>query len=275
MSASAAWAQLTVPPLRARVTDLTQTLSPAQTQTLEQQLAELEARKGAQLAVLIVPTTQPETIEAYARRVLDVWQLGRKGIDDGALVLLAKADRKVRIETQYGLEGVIPDAIAKRIVEEDMIPHFKQGDYYGGLAQGVARLTQLVDGEPLPPPPQHNNSSAKALDNLPGVLPFLFLGIFVVGSILRRIFGQFLGAGIASAVVGAAMWLILGSLLFSLVGAVIAFFVVLMSGGGGGFGGWSSGGGFGGGLGGGGWSSGGGFSGGGGSGGGGGASGSW
>lgn len=273
--AGRAWAEVAVPTLKARVTDLTQTLTPTQQQTLEQQLADLEARKGAQIAILLVPTTEPETIEQYARRVADTWKLGRKGIDDGALLLIAKSDRKVRIETQYGLEGVIPDAIAKRIIAEAITPHFKQGDFYGGIEQGVARMVQLIDGEALPPPP-NRRGNASSINNIEGALPFLLVGILLVGSVLRRLFGRFFGAGIASAVIGGGMWLILGSLLFAAIGGVIAFLFVLMGGGGRGFGGWSSGG-FGGGFGGGGWGGGGGggWSGGGGSGGGGGASGSW
>lgn len=259
-------AEVPIPPLKARVTDLTQTLSPQQQQSLEQTLAELETRKGAQIAVLIVPTTQPETIEQYARRVLDVWKLGRKGIDDGALLLVAKDDHKLRIETQYGLEGVIPDAIAKRIVAEDIAPLFKQGDFYGGIDAGVSRIVRLVDGEPLPPPPRAKEGSASSIEQL---FPFLLFGVFIIGGFLRTLFGHLFGAGIASTIVGVALWLMIGSILFAGAGAIIAFIFVLLGGGGGfggGGGGWSSGGGG---------FSGGGFSGGGGMGGGGGASGSW
>jgi uncharacterized protein len=257
-------AEVPVPPLKARVTDLTQTLSPQQQQSLERALADLEARKGAQIAVLIVPTTQPETIEQYARRVLDVWKLGRKGIDDGALLLVAKDDHKLRIETQYGLEGVIPDAIAKRVIAEDIAPSFKRGDFYGGIDAGVSRLTRLVEGEPLPPP-RAKDISWSSLDQF---FPFLLFGILIIGGFLRTLFGHLFGAGIASAVVGVALWLMIGSILFAGAGAIVAFIFVLLGGGGGwgGGSGWSSGGGG---------FSGGGFSGGGGMGGGGGASGNW
>ena len=262
-------AEVPVPPLKARVTDLTQTLSPQQQQSLEQTLAELEARKGAQIAVLIVPTTQPETIEQYARRVLDVWKLGRKGIDDGALLLVAKDDHQLRIETQYGLEGVIPDAIGKRIVAEDIAPLFKRGDFYGGIDAGVSRLTHLVDGEPLPPPPRAKEVSASSIEQF---FPFLLFGVLIIGGFLRTLFGHLFGAGIASAIVGVALWLMIGSILFAGAGAIIAFIFVLLGGGGGGFGGWGGGSGW---SSGGGGFSGGGFSGGGGMGGGGGASGNW
>ncbi len=261
--ATAANAEVAVPALSARVTDLTQTLTPQQRATLEQSLAALEARKGAQIAVLLVPSTAPETIEQYARRVLDAWKLGRKGVDDGALLLIAKDDRAMRIEIQYGLEGVIPDAVAKRIIAEDITPHFKRGDFYGGINAGVTRMARLVEGEPLPPP----REQTVAWSSLEDFLPMLLFGVFFVGGLFRMLFGHLLGAGMAAAVVGLLVWLFLGSLALGAIGAIVAFIFVLLGGGRGGRGGWSSGGG--GGFGGGG------FSGGGGMGGGGGASGRW
>ena len=263
---AAAHAEVAVPPLNARVIDLTQTLTPQQQQAIARNLAELELLKGAQIAVLLVPSTEPETIEQYARRVLDEWKLGRKGIDDGALLLIAKDDRALRIETQYGLEGVIPDAIAKRIIAEDITPLFKRGDFYGGIEVGVLRMSRLVQGEPLPPPREKSLSWASAQDFFPALL----FGIFILGGFLRMLFGQLLGAGIAGAVIGGLLWFLMGTLTFAVIGAVIAFLFVLLGGGsgGGGMGGWSNGGGN--------WSGGGGgFSGGGGMGGGGGASGRW
>lgn len=261
-------AEVAVPPLSSRVMDLTQTLTEPQKQAIERNLAELEQLKGAQVAVLLVPSTAPETIEQYARRVLDEWRLGRKGIDDGALLLVAKDDRALRIETQYGLEGVIPDAIAKRIIAEDITPLFKRGDFYGGIEVGVLRMSRLVQGEPLPPPREKSLSWASAQDFFPALL----FGIVILGGFLRMLFGQLLGASIAGAVIGGLLWFLMGTLTFAVIGAVIAFVFVLLGGGsgGGGVGGWSS-------HGGGNWSGGGGggFSGGGGMGGGGGASGRW
>ena len=128
-----AHAEVAVPTLAARVTDLTATLSAAEKQQLEASLAQFEAKKGAQIAVLIVPTTQPETIEQYGIRVAEAWKLGRKGVDDGALLLVAKEDRSLRIEVGYGLEGVLNDATAKRIVAEIIVPYFKRGDFHGGV----------------------------------------------------------------------------------------------------------------------------------------------
>ena len=142
-----------LPQLKTRVTDLTGTLNVTQKNRLENKLADLEERKGSQLDILLVPTTKPETIEQYSMRVVEQWRLGRKGVDDGILLLVAKNDRTLRIEVGYGLEGTIPDALAKRIINEIITPYFRQGDYYGGLAAGVESLIGLIDGEPLPPKP--------------------------------------------------------------------------------------------------------------------------
>lgn len=254
-------ADVAVPPLKARVTDLTATLSTQQQATLEQTLSAFEARKGSQIAVLLVPTTQPETVEQYAVRVEEAWKLGRKGIDDGVLLVIAKNDRKLRIEVGYGLEGVLNDATAKRIVEEEITPRFKQGDFYGGVSAGVGRIIKVIDGEPLPPPKSRGQPGGGLDFN--SLLAIGFILVFVVGGILRAIFGRFLGAGIVSAIAGFIAWTIGGALLIGIVVAIIAFILSLFGGTRGG--GWSSGG-FGGG---------GGFSGGGGGSGGGGAGGSW
>ena len=163
-------AEVAVPPLKARVTDLTGTLSPSQRDTLERELQAFESRKGSQIAVLIVPTTRPEAIEQYSLRVAEAWKLGRKGADDGVLLLVAKDDRELRIEVGYGLEGVIPDAVAKRVVSEIIIPFFKQGDFYGGIHAGVVRLIRLVDGEPLPPPQARDNSWSGIFDYAPFII---------------------------------------------------------------------------------------------------------
>jgi len=150
--ATIAVADVPVPVLHQHVTDLTGTLAPADIDRLEQRLAALEARKGSQVAVLLVPTTQPETIEQFALKVADQNALGRKGVDDGVLLLVAMQDRKARIDTRYGLEGAIPDAIAKRLITSYLEPHFRAGDYAGGLDETTAALVKLIDGEPLPAP---------------------------------------------------------------------------------------------------------------------------
>ncbi len=256
-----AWAQVPVPALKSRVTDLTGTLDAASRQSLEARLAQLEQAKGAQLAVLLVPTTQPETIEQFSLRVAETWKLGRKGADDGVLLLVAKNDRTLRIEVGYGLEGAIPDAVAKRVIAETITPRFKQGDFPGGIQAGVDALSRLIQGEPLPEPKTDFSwLSAMSLDDILGVTA---LFVFIVGGMLRAIFGTLLGALLAGLVAFFGGWL-LGSWVVGLFAGFIVFFLTLVgvsfiSGGGGG-----GGGGFGGGFGGGG----GGF-------GGGGASGSW
>jgi len=269
----AGWAQAqdvqSVPRLTARVTDLTATLSADQKTQLETKLAAFERSKGAQIAVLLVATVQPETIEQYSLRVVEAWKLGRKGVDDGALLIVAKQDRKLRIEVGYGLEGALNDATSKRIISEIISPRFKQGDLYGGIDAGVDTMIGVIGGEPLPPAP-HAQSAGGALDDVAGsdLLPILFVLVFVVGGILRAMLGRFLAACIVGGVAGAVAWFLVASVLIGGVVGVLAFVVSLSAGLFAG-GGWSSrGGGFSGG-------SSGGFSGGGGGFGGGGASGSW
>ena len=267
-AAGSVLAEVAVPALKAHVTDLTNTLTSAQVASLEQQLADFEKHKGSQLAVLIVPTTAPEAIEQYGIRVAEAWKLGRKGVDDGVILLVAKNDHALRIEVGYGLEGVIPDAIAKRVIAETIVPHFKQDDFAGGIQAGVDQLIKLINGESLPP------VKAKAQSNSSDPLGMLFIAVIgatFIGQVLRSIFGRFLGSGMAAAAVGGLGWLVLGSALMASLAGVLVFFAVFSGinlGRGGGFGGGGfGGGGFGGGSGG--------FGGGGGGFGGGGASGRW
>lgn len=216
-------AEVAVPVLKARVTDLTNTLTPPQAANLEQQLADFEKRKGSQLAVLIVPTTAPEAIEQYGMRVAEAWKLGRKGADDGALLLVAKNDRALRIEVGYGLEGVIPDAIAKRVIAETIVPHFQQNDFAGGIQAGVDQLVKLIDGEPLPPVKvQTQNSKSDPL----GLLFIVVVAAAIIGQVLRAVFGRFLGSGMAAAAVGGLGWLVLGSALMASLAGLLVFFVV-------------------------------------------------
>ena len=269
-------ADVPVPPLKARVTDLTNTLSAQQRSALEQTLAEFEHRKGPQVAVLMLPTTQPETVEQYAVRVEEAWKLGRKGVDDGVLLVVAKNDRRLKIEVGYGLEGALPDAIAKRIIEEDITPRFRDGDFYGGIRAGTDRIMRVIEGEPLPPPRAQAPAGGNAS---PDLLQWVFIAFFiavVAAPIVSRVFGRLAGAGVGGGLLGAFAWVVAGSLAVALGVGVLAFIVMLIvsaspmrSSGWGSGGGWSSGGFGGGGFGGGG------FSGGGGGSGGGGASGSW
>ncbi|HTN93927.1 MAG TPA: YgcG family protein [Gallionella sp.] len=267
-SIGAAHAEVAVPPLTQRVTDLTRTLDAQQVQSLEAQLAEFEKAKGAQLAVLIVPTTQPETIEQYGIRVVDKWKLGRKNVDDGALLLIAKDDRALRIEVGYGLEGVLPDATANRIIDEIIVPRFKRGDFYSGIESGLAAMMQVVSGEPLPPPKRGATSGKYNIESL---LFVAFGLVVVVGGLLRAMLGRFPAALLMGGVLAVLAWLVVAQLVIALLVGVMAFVFVLLGGAGRGFGGY---GGFGG-YSGGGFGGGGGFSGGGGGFGGGGASGKW
>lgn len=278
-------AEVAVPVLKARVTDLTGTLTVQQTQALDAQLAALEKRKGAQVMVLMLPTTQPEEIADYATRVYDKWKIGRKGVDDGALMLVAKNDRRAMIETGYGLEGAIPDAAASRIIREYMSPKFRVGDYYGGLTDATGALTKLINGEPLPPPlqgPQRKPGGVAHGNDWFTGLVVAWIALVWARAMFSRV-PRAPRAGLVGVATGGLGWLFSGLWPLGLVLGIIGLLVGFAGGVGGtfarrgGFGGW---GGFGGGsgrggLGGGGFGGGGGFSGGGGSTGGGGASGSW
>jgi uncharacterized protein len=264
----AAHAEVAVPPLTHRVTDLTATLDAQQMQTLESRLVDFEAKKAAQLAVLIVPTTEPEAIEQFGIRVVEAWKLGRKGVDDGALLLIAKDDHTLRIEVGYGLEGVLNDATAHRIINEIIVPHFKRGDFYSGIESGLAAMIQVVNGEPLPPP---RRAAASGKFDIESLLFIAFGLVVVVGGMLRAMLGRFPAAVLMGGALGLLAWLMVGPLLIALFVGLMAFVFVLLGGGGRGFGGYGGGGLRGGGYGGGG----GGFSGGGGGFGGGGASGRW
>ena len=192
--ASASFADVAVPQI-GRVVDQTGILSSDQVARLEQTLKDFEDRKGSQIAVLIVSTTQPETIEQYSLRVAEQWKLGRKKIDDGALLIIAKEDRKLRIEVGYGLEGALNDVTAKRIIDEIITPRFKNSDFDGGIEAGVARMISVIDGEPLPPPVKKSNPVD--LSAIGDYFPFLFIGTIIVGGIFRTLFGRLLGATIA------------------------------------------------------------------------------
>lgn len=243
-----------VPALQQRVTDLTQTLTSEQQSQLEAKLAAFEQQKGSQIAVLIVPTTAPEAIEQFSIRVLDAWKLGREKQDDGVLLLVAKDDRKMRIEVGYGLEGAIPDVYAKRIISEIMVPRFRQGDFYGGINNAVEQVIKLISGEQLPAPTQSKPSSGKLWD----MLYVVFIGAFVLGGILRAIFGKFVGGVLNGGIIGMLIWFFGGGLIVAIVLAIIAFFLTFAGasglghagglgggygGGYGGSGGWSGGGG--------------------------------
>lgn len=213
-----------VPALSARVIDQTGTLDAAQRAGLETRLADFERRKGSQIVLLMVPTTAPEDIASYAQRVADDWKIGRKAVGDGLLVVVAKDDRRMRIEVAKTLEGPVPDLAASRIVDEEMMPRFRQNDFAGGLNAAVDRLIGLVDGEPLPAPARRSGgerASGGGIDweNL-GI--FLFVGFFIVAPIVRRIFGKVLGTLVLGGGIGAVAFFLTASLFIAVAAGLVA-----------------------------------------------------
>jgi len=274
---------LPVPALTARVIDQTGTLDGAQRSGLETKLAAFEQHKGSQIVVLMVPTTAPEDIESYTQRVGDTWKIGRKGVGDGLLVVVAKDDRRMRIAPAKTLEGVVPDLAASRIIDEEMKPRFRNNDFAGGLNAAVDRIIGLVDGEPLPAPSRDTGGAGRGGGGFDweNLAIFLFVGVFVGAPVARAVLGKKLGTMAVGGGVGVVVFFITASIAIAVIAGLIALVFSLVAGagrsggGGGGFGGGSFGGG-GGGFGGGGGGGGGGFSsGGGGNFGGGGASGNW
>lgn len=267
------------PKLARHVTDLTGTLSAQQVDQLDAQLVALEQAKGAQLVVLMVDSTGEQDIESYSLAVAEANKVGRKGTDDGVLLLVAKNDRRVRIEVGYGLEGAIPDAATARIIREYIAPKFRNNDYFGGISDAVGALTQLINGEALPPPVRGAAEDGQGgLDLQSGLMIAVFVALF-----LRGIFGRtpaLVRGPLGAVLVGGLLWLLI-SIGAGILGALVGGVLMLLPGGAGrsiGGGGWGGFGGFGGG----GWGGGsgggfggGGFSGGGGSFGGGGSSGNW
>src|SRR5712691_4275166 len=205
-------AEVAVPPLKAHVTDLTATLSGPQIQELESRLAGFERGKGSQIAVLMLPSTQPETIEQYSIRLAEAWKIGRARAEDGVILVVAKNDRKVRVEVGRGLEGAIPDALAKRVVSDVITPHFRSGDFYGGIAAGTDALMKLIEGEGLPAPQRGVtvNGVRHAVDFQ--TIFWLFVALVATHALIQRLFGRVVGAGISGAIVGAIVWVAAGAL---------------------------------------------------------------
>lgn len=240
VSAGAADAGLhVIPTLSTPVTDLTNTLSATEQQALAQKLGSFAQEKGSQIAVLIVSTTQPEDIAQYSLRVAEAWKIGREKEDDGVVVVVAKNDRKMRIEVGYGLEGAIPDAIAKRIVSDVMAPYFRQGDFFGGLNAAVDQLMALISGEALPVHKPTKAGSNAFFEWLPMLM---FVAIFT-GMVLRGIFGTFFGSALNGGALGLLVWLLGGALLTIILVVLVAFVFTLAMGSsrGGGLGGYPGG----------------------------------
>jgi uncharacterized protein len=218
--ALAAAAEVAVPPLSGRVVDQTATLSSSEVASLDQTLKDFEARKGSQIAVLIVPTTTPEAIEQYSIRVAEAWKIGRKKIDDGAILVVAKNDRKLRIEVGYGLEGALTDVTTKRIIDEIITPKFRSGDFAGGISSGVDQIIRVVDGEALPTPVRRQGSGL--LDHIDPFNPFLLVGVLVLGGLLRGMLGRLFGSLATGGLVGFVAWFLVGSLIVSAIAGVVA-----------------------------------------------------
>jgi uncharacterized protein len=227
--AFAAFADVAVPPLTARVVDQTGTLSSGDVASLTQSLKDLETRKGSQVAVLIVPTTAPETIEQYSIRVAEAWKIGRRKIDDGALLVVAKDDRKLRIEVGYGLEGALTDVSARRIIDEGITPKFRNGDFAGGISAGIDRIIRVIDGEPLPAP-EPQQSFGGGQDRFDILFnPLIIFAVFVIGAVLRTVLGRLIGSVATGGVVGVLAWLTVGSLAFSAIAAALAFALAMFA----------------------------------------------
>ncbi|MBI5925279.1 MAG: TPM domain-containing protein [Aquabacterium sp.] len=257
---------LPVPPLSGHVIDSSQTLSTAQAQALEQKLSAFERAHGTQMVILLVPSTQPEDIAAFAQRVGETWKIGRRDVGDGLLIVVAKQDRRIRIEVAKALEGAVPDLAASRVIEQAIKPAFKAGDYAGGLNRGVDQLVARIQGENLPAPEartsegRHPSGDGFQFNDL---MVFGLIGIPIVFGVLSAILGRKLGALATGSLGGFLIWVVTSSLFLAIGGGIIAIFLALAFGNGGGRrggpgswggpptgGGWSSGGG--------GWSSGGG-----------------
>jgi len=212
-----------VPALKSRVTDLTQTLSRDQLNLLDAKLAGFEQAKGSQIAVLMLPTTQPEDIAQFSIRVTDAWKLGRAKPDDGVLIVVAKNDQKMRIEVGYGLEGAIPDLTAKRIIDEMMAPSFKQDDYYTGINNALDQLMRLIAGEQLPAA-----TASTASADMAASLPLLLFAALLAAVVLRAIFGSFFGGILSGGGIAALAWLLGLGLSAAILFGLVAFFMTLV-----------------------------------------------
>ena len=223
--ACSALALVAVPPLSGRVVDQTGTLSAGDIASLTQTLKDLETRKGSQIAVLIVPTTDGEAIEQFSLRVAEAWKIGRKKIDDGALLVIAKNDRRLRIEVGYGLEGALTDVTTKRIIDEDITPKFKSGDFAGGVSAGVDRMVRVAEGEKLPEPEPPHWQSPGLFNTIDPFNPFVLAFVFIVGGVLRAALGRLVGSAATGGFVGVLAWLLVGSLGAAAVIGVLVFLI--------------------------------------------------
>ena len=234
LSAANAQGLLPVPPLTARVIDTTGTLDAIQLKGLEDKLTAFEKDKGAQIAFLLVPTTQPEDITSYSNRVANDWKIGRKGVGDGVLLVVAKNDRKVRIEVAKTLEGAVPDLAARQIIDSAITPNFRKNDYAGGLQAAADQLIARISGEALPAPPAARSQQGTAGGsgfNWMDLAIFLFFAVPIGAAVVRRILGRKLGALAVGGGVGAVAMFITSSLVVAGIAGVAALLYSLLAGG--------------------------------------------
>ena len=220
---------LPVPALSARVIDQTATLSAADLQALEGRLQALEAKSGSQVVVLLVPTTAPEDIAAYALRVASSWKIGRRDIGDGLLLVVAKNDRRMRIEVARKLEGAIPDLAAARIIDQAMAPRFREGDYAGGIGAALDQIGARIAGEALPAPVQQGAGAGDRGFDLGQLAIFLFFGVMVAGPVVRRLFGNRFGSVVMGGGTGALAYLLTASALLAGGAGIAALLLTLLS----------------------------------------------
>jgi len=226
-TACAQTALVPVPDYRAHVTDTARALGDADRAALERQLADFETQRGTQIGVLIVPSTAPEDIADYSQRVADAWKLGRAGVGDGLLIVVAVQDRRVRIAPFKALEGAIPDVLAKRIIDQQMVPAFRRGDYAGGLRDALAQLQAHITGEALPEPAPAR-PQIDEFDIVEAAM-LLLVAVPLVTRVLRQMLGQRLGSLVGAAAAGLLVWQITGRIWMALLAGLMGFFVGLFT----------------------------------------------
>lgn len=226
-TACAQTALVPVPDYRAHVTDTARALADADRAALERQLANFETQRGTQIGVLIVPSTAPEDIADYSQRVADAWKLGRAGVGDGLLIVVAVQDRRVRIAPFKALEGAIPDVLAKRIIDQQMVPAFRRGDYAGGLRDALAQLQAHITGEALPEPAPAR-PQIDEFDIVEAAM-LLLVAVPLVTRVLRQMLGQRLGSLVGAAAAGFLVWQITGRIWMALLAGLMGFFVGLFT----------------------------------------------
>jgi uncharacterized protein len=182
-TASAAWSAA-VPALRGRINDYAQLLSRDTARTLENQLEQFEKQTGHQVALLTVPSLDGEDIEGFSIRVAESWKIGQKGFDNGVIFIVAPKERQLRLEVGYGLEGVLPDAVASRIIREIVVPQFRQNDYQGGISSGLDAVLKTIRGEPIPEAARQRSRSGNPTSALG--FPLILLVLFLAAALSRR-----------------------------------------------------------------------------------------